>query len=369
MAARPERRGLAAAAWRGGIGLSAVLAAANLLIGLSGGLARLGWPLPAAALTDHGAVMVCGFFGTVIALERAVALHRLAGLLVPLAAGLGGVAVWGLGQTPVGAALWVFAGLALAGLYLLAGLTRAWSVHLKVELAAALVWAAGVGAWAMGAPLAAQLAWMAFLVGTIAGERRELMQFVHLSPGARWAFLAMVGAGAAGVALVLAGSATPGLALWWSACAALALWLLRWDIAPRQWRRAGWAGHTGICLTVGYVWLLLAALLGALGLVSPGSALAPMATHALLLGFVFAMVFGHAPIILPALSGLRPVYTRWVRLPIWLLAASLLMRLVARAIDDAGLLAAAGLGHALAIVMFALTMAGAALRGARARGR
>lgn len=46
----------------------------SLTFGIGTGLVRLGWnfPLPAAGLAAyHGPLMVCGFLGTVIALERA----------------------------------------------------------------------------------------------------------------------------------------------------------------------------------------------------------------------------------------------------------------------------------------------------------
>ena len=55
----------------------------------------------------------------------------------------------------------------------------------------------------------------------------------------------------------------------------IAGWLLRWDIAPRKWRSPGWLGHTAWCLSIGYVWLLLGALLGLAGLRWPGGATAP----------------------------------------------------------------------------------------------
>ena len=71
----PGRRSLW---WPPAVALCALLAALNLLAGASGGLARLGLPVPGPALVLHGAVMACGFFGTLIALERAVALRRLA---------------------------------------------------------------------------------------------------------------------------------------------------------------------------------------------------------------------------------------------------------------------------------------------------
>ena len=54
------------------------LGALALIAGLYGALGRLGWTLPAgdslAAL--HGPLMISGLFGTLIGLERAVALGR-----------------------------------------------------------------------------------------------------------------------------------------------------------------------------------------------------------------------------------------------------------------------------------------------------
>ncbi|MGB7543793.1 MAG: hypothetical protein WBM28_17470, partial [Burkholderiales bacterium] len=48
-----------------------------LAFGVGAGLVRMGWqlPLPDVALAAwHGPLMIAGFFGTVIGLERAVAL-------------------------------------------------------------------------------------------------------------------------------------------------------------------------------------------------------------------------------------------------------------------------------------------------------
>jgi hypothetical protein len=45
-----------------------------LIVGTGAGLARLAWPMPtgiAQAAAWHGPLMVCGFFGVVISLERA----------------------------------------------------------------------------------------------------------------------------------------------------------------------------------------------------------------------------------------------------------------------------------------------------------
>jgi hypothetical protein len=73
-----------------------ILGFASLIIGVGAGLLRLGWavPRPAADLAAfHGPLMVSGFFGTVISLERAVALAQRWAYLGPLAAGAGGLAL------------------------------------------------------------------------------------------------------------------------------------------------------------------------------------------------------------------------------------------------------------------------------------
>ena len=70
-----------------------VLGLACLVVGVLAGLVRLGWraPLPSPSLVAlHGPLMISGFFGTVIALERAVALGKTWAYAGPLACGLGG---------------------------------------------------------------------------------------------------------------------------------------------------------------------------------------------------------------------------------------------------------------------------------------
>lgn len=371
--------------WAWGVALVVGLAAANLLAGLAGGLSRLGWPTPTPAIAVHGGVLLFGFFGALIALERAVALRSIAagwGLMVPGAAALGGVLVWASAWPAAGWALNLLASTGLAGLYGLAAHRRADSLHLRVQAGAAVCWTLGTVAMLGQAPAAATLAGMAFLVGTIAGERRELTQFVRLRPAAARGFLLIVACGAASVLAGVVGAVAPAAAaplvewapwLWWLSVAGLALWLIRLDVGLHGWLRAGWVGHTALCLAVGYGWMCVAALLALSGLLAQAfgpanatvAAWAPSATHALLLGFVFAMVFGHAPLMLPALARVRPVYTGWVRWPLWLLGFSLALRVVATGLGDGALLAWAGAGHALALALFALTMAWATWQGMR----
>ena len=76
-----------------------------------------------------------------------------------------------------------------------------------------------------------------------------------------------------------------------------------------------------------------------------------------------AMVMGHAPLMLPALAGLRPRHGPGMLWPLGLLGLSLALRLLAQAGGQATLLLAAGLGHVLALLAFGLLMA----RACRAR--
>ena len=81
----------------------------------------------------------------------------------------------------------------------------------------------------------------------------------------------------------------------------LGLWLLRYDIARRTVKMTG---VTRFVLLSGYVWLLVS---GVIGFVYGGIPAGPIyraILHAVFLGFVFAMIFGHAPIIFPSVLGL-----------------------------------------------------------------
>jgi hypothetical protein len=356
----PLRRGESSPLPRIGVALVALLAIANLLGAVGGGLVRLGslgaaaaGPTGTQAVAAHGAVMMAGFFGTLIALERAVALRR--GLWVPAAAGVGGVLVWALGWWRVGEALWLASALGLFGLYVWAAWRRAFSLPLAVEASGALALLAGTLGYAVASLELARLGWSAFLVFTIAGERRELTRLVRLPRWSSSAFVAIWAALGLSIALAAADLLPAALGLWWSALAALAAWLLRFDVATRQWRARGWSGHTAICLSVGYGWLGLAAAFAFAG--------HPVAWHLVWLGFVMAMVFGHAPIMMPALAGWRPEPTRWALLPLGVLGASLALRAAATSAGWPAGLAAAGAGHALAFVLFGAIMVRAVRRG------
>ena len=80
------------------------------------------------------------------------------------------------------------------------------------------------------------------------------------------------------------------------------------------------------------------------------------------------MVFGHAPIIFPAVLRVQLPYHPVFYLPLALLHGSIVIRLAGDALADATLLRLGGAASALALAVFIVTMAAAGVRGVRNRG-
>lgn len=346
-----------------------VLGMLALVFGLLAGLARLGIAVPAsgAQLAGlHGALLVCGFFGTVISLERAVALGDSWTYLAPAASGAGGVAL--IAGAPPVAAQYLFI---LAATLLVAGsirvVLRQCALFTVMLGAGALAWLAGCLIWlSTGAVSAAVPWWLSFLVLTIAAERLELTRLMPVRPASRPLFIVIsltILAGAVGSAF----SSTLGLGALGAGMFALALWLLRYDIARRNLHLDGLARFIAWCLLGGYAWLALGGALALAGAFSPGAPLRDAAIHAITLGFVFSMVFGHAPIIFPAIVQVRIPYLRAFYLPLLALHASLLVRVIGNVWERISIQQAGAIANALVLALFVATMLCSVLHGRRKR--
>ena len=137
---------------------------------------------------------------------------------------------------------------------------------------------------------------------------------------------------------------------------ALALWLLRYDIARRNVSSDGLTRFIAICLLSGYVWLVIAGLLGLAGAFTPGHVWRDAALHSIGLGFVFAMVFGHAPIIFPAVTRIKIPYHPALYLPLVLLHLTLALRVFGGLSDNFALRQQASLLNGLVLIVFIATM-------------
>jgi hypothetical protein len=336
-----------------------VLGFVSLAFGIAAGLARLGFTLQ-APVALHGPLVAGAFFGTVISLERAVALGRGWAYGAPLAAGVAGLA-WILGApVAAGGALLVAGAMVLLAASLVVFRMQP-ALHNAVLVAGAACLALGGAAVAAGDPSAATPAWLGFLALTIAGERLELSRFMPPAPAAKRVFAAICVATLASTVVAVFAPAI-GWKLLAAALLGLAGWLAAKDIARRTVRERGLTRYIAWALLSGYAWLALGALAAlASPDFAPGRAAWDAALHAWFLGFVFSMVFGHAPIIAPALLRLALPYHAVFYLPLILLHASVALRFAGSLLSLPWLREAAALGHAAAIALFILTMAGRAL--------
>jgi hypothetical protein len=335
-----------------------------LAFGVAGGLARLGIaPAAPGAIAWHGALMASAFFGTLIALERAVALGRLWAYAAPLASGLGGVLL--LAGSIRGALALFLVGSAIFGAASVVVFLKQRALHTGVlALGAAALFTANAALAAQAALDAVALGWIAFLALTIGGERLELSRLVRAPRAARAAFVLV------SVALFAAALAAPwqtaaGLRLAGVLLVALAAWLARYDIASRTVRSSGLTRYIALCLLAGYAWLAFGGL--ALAAQGAGRELWDAALHAVLLGFVFSMVFGHAPVILPAVLRVAFPYSAALYGPLALLHLSVALRVAGDLAHQAPWRAAGAAGNAVAIALFILTAA--ALVATRRAGR
>lgn len=329
-----------------------------LLAGLAAGVERLGWQFGQQVSWGvlHGLLMVPGFFGTLISLERAVALDRGEGYVVPAAFG-GGALLTLMGSTWTGPLLLILASLGLVGM-----LNVAWRLqrHLSLQImaAGALALLVGTVAWAAGQPASLVAPWwMAFLVLTIAGERLELSRILLYDAQVARRFLGIVGLLGLGLGLTFF-QGTLAWRLTGAALLLLMLWLLRYDIARYTVRQRELTRFIAWCLLSGYGWLGV----GGFIMLVYGQLMAgpwyDAALHSIFVGFVFSMVFGHAPIIFPAVLGVPVAYRPCFYGHLVLLHGGLLMRVIGDVTEMAGWRRWGGLVNALAILVFLMVTLG-----------
>jgi len=339
-----------------------------LLSGLWAGLLRLGWQLPVILPhlpVEHGPLMVSGFLGTLISLERVAALRQKWMFGAPLCSGLGWVLGLALPESILGPALITLGSLVTAGI-LGVIVRREAKIYTITMAVGALGWLGGNLLWAAGMAVPQVVWWwMAFLVLTIAGERLELSRVLRLGGRQFGWFGLAAGLFLVGVALTVwrpeMGARVAGAGL-----LALCAWLLRYDIARRNLRHAlPLTRFIAMCLFTGYLWLGVG---GALSLGYGAQSAGPLydaVLHAVFIGFVFAMIFGHAPIILPALTGMMVVFRPQLYLPLALLHASLAARVVGDLAGQAALRKWGGAINEAAIVLFMGLFAWLVLRAKR----
>ena len=342
-----------------------------LLAGLDAALLRLGLaaPVESASLSSlHGILMLYGFLGTAITLERAVALRSDKasvtwwGFVAPAASGLGviaaliGTAMSGSPFTRIiPAALWVLSMLALVVIYLVIW-TRQQTFFLLIQILGAVAGLIGITLWGRGldVPLVVPW-WTAFLVLTIIGERLELARIAFLDPRLETRITAEVLAFVFALPLTLL-APVAGYILLGAALIVLVLDVATHDVARRLVHTQGLPRFSAAAMLSGYAWALVA---GGIWLVG-GAALSgyryDTVVHALTIGFALSMVLAHAPIILPALARRPLPYSPALWVAWGTLQVGLAIRVISGARDWQDGWQTGGVTNVLAVLGFALSV-------------
>lgn len=342
--------------WRRIRSIPLVIGAVAMAFGLWTGLVRIGLPLPSGTFPAselHGALMIAGFLGTVISLERAVALGRWWGYTAPALSAAGALAL--IASAPhAGAFAFILASIIM--LFATASIAfRQFAMFAIVLALGALCWAVGTIQWQLGYPMPSVVGWwLNFLILTIAAERLELSRIVSVSRSSQVIFFLAV-------LLLLIGAVHGELAHSWAPLTAagllgLAIWLLRYDIARHTVHQHGQPGFSASSILAGHAWLAVA---GIVLLAEPSGTVVfsyDAAVHAIAIGFVLSMVFGHAPIILPAVTGLRVRFSRVAYVPLGLLHISVIIRVMSDLLGLVDLRVASGVITIVAIAGYAATL-------------
>lgn len=341
-----------------------LLGGIGLVLGVYTGLGRAGIEHRFVAADLHGVIMVLGFLGTVIALERAVALGTRWGYLGPALTGAATLTLPLL--RTVGGVLLVLGGVVVTATYLELLRRGGRDPHLTIMALGALAWVGAAVLWLAGlGPIRITPLLAAFLVLTIVGERLELSRLTLPSARSRRRFLVAVGVFVVGVGIAAFWRST-GLLLGGLGLLGQVAWLARYDLARRTVRRPGLTRFIAVCLLAAYGWMAVSGVLWvAMALGASGHLLHDALVHSLFVGFVLSMVMGHAPIIVPAVLRTPLAFRRSAYLPLVLLHVSVAVRIGADLVGSAPWREIALHGNVLALTLFVALTVRSVRRGRR----
>ena len=325
----------------------------GLLAGLYTGIVRLrslGIGHHFISPLSHGPIMINGFLGTLIGLERAAALEKKWSFGAPVIFA-GAMVVLLFGFRTAANSLFIVGSLFLLFIMIFLYRLQREPYHLMMIFGAVCLLTGNI-LLAAGYPIFNLVAWWAgFLLLTIFAERLELNRIMRPPQIARQFFLILSMLWITGVALTYLNRRI-GWTITSIALIAQALWLFRYDIARRTIKTSGWTRYSAICLLSGYAWLIAAGLLGIWYGLPFGGMLYDAQLHMLFLGFVFSMIFAHAPVIIPSLSGRRIPYHFYFYVPMIILHWLLLIRIIGDIAFWPGVRKIGGYGNVLAILLF-----------------
>ena len=309
-------------------GILLVSAGLSLLLGLYAGLIRLGLLLPSAleiGAMAHGPLMINGFLGTLISLERGAALEKIWTYIAPLSFAVSTILLM-IGYTAAGGYFLILGSIML---FIIMGyLCRIQSVnHHYIMAGGALSLLIGNLLFIFNTPIFELVGWwIAFPMLTIFGERLELNRIMRPPKKAVNIFTVLI----FGWMITLAGVHI-NRGIFWIAGSlfliGLAAWLIKYDVARRTIKSVQWTKYSAWSLLTGYVWVIIGGIFGIIYGIPKAGVVYDALLHIYFIGFVFSMIFAHSAVIIPSLTGKVVLYSRYFYLPLILLHGFLILRI------------------------------------------
>ncbi len=269
-----------------------------------------------------------------------------------LLAALGWLATLLIHSLPLGPILLTLA--SAGGVAILIEMTRReFALHTVTMLLGMLAWFTGNLLWLFGWQIfQVVFFWQAFLVLTIAGERLELSRVLRPTRKSQYVFGGIIVIFFAGI-IFMNINMQVGTRLYGAGLLLLSIWSVQNDLAWRNLRhKLPLTRYIAWCLALGLAWLGIG---GVLNLIFGAQVAGPRydaALHVVFVGFVMSMIFGHAPIIFPAILGVPINFKPAFYIHLALLHASLGLRVFADYTNLHTLRMWGGLLNEVAILLF-----------------
>ncbi len=328
-------------------------AALGLLTGLYAGLAKLGYFIEANLQIPgglHGPLMINAFLGTLISLERAAALEKRWALSGPFLMAASVVFMLFV-DLFFGAWLFAIGSFAVTVTLLYICKLQPKIYHFIMATGGATLFVGNLlFLWGYSV-FEIVIWWMGFPVLTIFGERLELNRIMRPPKKAQWTFVSFILLWVVGTVL-LHFSRIHGWHLVMAGTLATALWLIKYDIARKTIKSVQWTKYSAWCLLSGYGWLIATGITGFITGLPTAGPIYDALLHMVFVGFVFSMIFAHASVIIPSLSGKIIPWNQYFYLPFFLLHGSLLIRVLGDFMGSYSVRSAGSWINVIAILFF-----------------
>lgn len=329
-----------------------------LLSGLLSGWARLGWEFSLAFTTptsvaQHGIIMVSGFLGSLILLEKIVFLHNRWFLLLPLINVLS-IPLFLFDFQPIAMIFLLIGSTAMVCTAVYFVLQYKESYHYLLLGGTVLLWIGNFKLLINGFYPATLPYWIGFFLLVIVGERLEMSRFLPISRFKINILWTLLLTWIIGILFIPFHSKT--FALNSILLSGIAFWLLQNDMPKHSIKKVGLHRFVGINLIIAYLWLFLFGIWQFLPFQTTFGYDAYI--HLYFIGFVLSMVLAHAPIILPSVLrlGIKPFHTMMY---VWIgiIQISLMIRLISDVTEDTTWRKIGGLMNGIGFVGYLGTVA------------